>query len=400
MKRLKINFTSVIALLLIALFLALTACSPAAEETFATPTVTIAQFVEVEVEEEATAQKPTSTATVMATEATSTATQAVPEATKTTSAEVADAKASPTAEVVEEEASPTVEVVEEEASTVEVVEEEASPTVEVVEEEASPTVEAAEEEASPTVEVVEEVASPTEVVEEVASTAEASDSNESEIVTETVPVATWNPLPTHTPDTAATVAPATVAPATVAPATVAPATSTAVISSPEVTATPDIAGEASDMADILNQIANPNNDETATPEGQQTQSYVDRVLAIAFDVPANWTMEGEPGAYGSVYAPEEQASLNFSVISEESNTLELALEEVKGGAFGPHISEAESVKLGQFDGLRLNLSPNEVEGGPSVIWLMMTPVRRAIRFIPQGDLTLIEPILNTVRGIR
>lgn len=416
--------------LFIALFFALTACSPAAEETFATPTATLAQFVEVE--EEATAQKATATATVMAAEATSTEEQAVPEATKTTSAEVAEAKASPTEDSSENEASPTVEATEEQASpTVEASEEQASPTVEATEdneeqgspeasatqEQASPTAEATQEQASPTVEATQEQAptveaaleqvSPTAeaTLEQASPTVEASDTTESETViaseatatptveqaapTETVAVATWNPLPTSTPEP----------PATVPPATVAPATPTTVISSAEVTATPDIAGEASDAASILNQIANPNTVDTATP-AQETLSYVDRELAIAFEVPADWTIDSQPGAAGGVYAPEEQASLRFSVLSQESKTLELALEEVRQGAFGRYITEVEPVKLGQFDGLRINLAPNDVEGGASVTWVMMTPVGKAIGFIPQGDLTLIESILSTIRGIR
>lgn len=174
-----------------------------------------------------------------------------------------------------------------------------------------------------------------------------------------------------------------------------------------------VATEAASIASILKEtlnktataMASESQEVTPTPaEEVEMQTYVDRELSLAFDVPFNWKVDGTPGAFGEVHAPSEtaegQAILHYSVLKPESNTLELAVEEIKSGAFGPYLTTTEPTFLGPFEGLLVTLAPNEIEGGPSQLWLMMAPPGQAVVFTPKSDPALAEPILATLRGIR
>ena len=89
--------------------------------------------------------------------------------------------------------------------------------------------------------------------------------------------------------------------------------------------------------------------------------------------------------------------LMLSVLSPDSNTLESALEEVTRGARGASIKDVQSEQLGEFKALRLELAVGEEE--PPVVWLVVAPSGRAVGFIPDGDLALVEAVLNTLRSV-
>ena len=76
--------------------------------------------------------------------------------------------------------------------------------------------------------------------------------------------------------------------------------------------------------------------------------------------------------------------------------LKPTLEEVKRGAWGPHISRVELVQLGQFDALRVELAPGEEH--PLQIWLMVTPGGQAVGFIPKSDLAAALALMGTLRA--
>ncbi len=130
-----------------------------------------------------------------------------------------------------------------------------------------------------------------------------------------------------------------------------------------------------------------------------TRTYTDAVLGIALDIPAKWEVYGFQGAEAHIVALDTigtaQGVLTFSVIGPD--TLDSTLEEVKRGAWGPHIRAVESVHLGEFEALRLELTPGEER--PPVVWLLVTPSGLGMGFTPDNDLALAEPMLATLKAV-
>ncbi len=130
-----------------------------------------------------------------------------------------------------------------------------------------------------------------------------------------------------------------------------------------------------------------------------TTTYTDHVLGFAFDMPKMWEVDSYQGAAGHIFASKDKAAegsiLTFSVVGE--GDLDFALSEVKRGAWGPYIRQVQPVRLGEFQALRLELTP--ADDRPSVVWLLVTPSGHAVGFFPGIDLTLVEPVLSTLRAV-
>lgn len=131
-----------------------------------------------------------------------------------------------------------------------------------------------------------------------------------------------------------------------------------------------------------------------------TRTYTDAVLGIAFDISAKWEVYGFQGAEAHIVALDTigtpQGVLTFSVVGA-FDTLDSTLEEVKRGAWGPHIGEVQPVRLGEFEALRLELTPGEER--PPVVWLVVTPSGLAMGLTPENDLVLAESMLATLRAV-
>lgn len=127
--------------------------------------------------------------------------------------------------------------------------------------------------------------------------------------------------------------------------------------------------------------------------------FSDPVLGITLDIPSTWQVDSHPGAEAQFTLQTDgvtQGILTLSVLSEESTTLELALDEVRRGAWGPFIRTVRSTTLGEFPALRVEMTP---EGDrPSVVWLIVSPSGRAVGFIPRGDAAIAEAVLATLRA--
>lgn len=128
--------------------------------------------------------------------------------------------------------------------------------------------------------------------------------------------------------------------------------------------------------------------------------FSDPVLGIAFDIPSTWRVDSHPGAGAQFTLQTDgvtQGILTLSVLSEESTTLERALDEVRRGAWGPFIRTVQSTTLGEFPALRVEMMP---EGDrPSVVWLIVSPSGRAVSLIPRADPALVEAVLATLRAV-
>jgi hypothetical protein len=140
---------------------------------------------------------------------------------------------------------------------------------------------------------------------------------------------------------------------------------------------------------------------TPTPVSNLSETHVlftDPDLGLSFYIPLWWDKDVIPGAATHFYSLDQsdtrQDALTMSAFSPESTTLDLALIEAEKGAWGSYFREVQTVQLGEFEALRLTLSP----GGdrPPVIWLLVAPSGRAVGFIPRGDLTQVEAVLNTL----
>ncbi|MCX7682240.1 MAG: hypothetical protein N2508_09820 [Anaerolineae bacterium] len=133
---------------------------------------------------------------------------------------------------------------------------------------------------------------------------------------------------------------------------------------------------------------------------EPTTLFSDPVLGLAFDIPTTWQVDSRPGAEAQFTVQAEGVArgvLTLSVLSAESTTLELALGEVRRGAWGPFIRDVQSITLGEFPALRVEMTP---EGDrPSVVWLVVSPSGRAVGFIPRGDPALAEAALITLRAM-
>lgn len=134
---------------------------------------------------------------------------------------------------------------------------------------------------------------------------------------------------------------------------------------------------------------------------EPTTLFSDPVLGIAFDIPATWQVDGHPGAEAQFTVKDEtgitQGVLTLAVLSDESTTLDLALDEARRGAWGPFIRDVQPTTLGEFPALRVEMTP---EGDrPPVVWLIVSPSGRAVGFIPRGDPALVEAALVTLRAI-
>jgi len=131
-----------------------------------------------------------------------------------------------------------------------------------------------------------------------------------------------------------------------------------------------------------------------------TRPYTDAVLGIALDISAKWEVYGFQGAEAHIVALDTigrpQGVLTFSVFGA-FDTLDSTLEEVRRGAWGPHIGEVQPVRLGEFEALRLELTPGEDR--PPVAWLVVTPSGIAVAFTPDNDLALAESMLATLRVV-
>lgn len=124
-------------------------------------------------------------------------------------------------------------------------------------------------------------------------------------------------------------------------------------------------------------------------------------VGIAFDIPVEWEVSGFQGVEAHFKVRDETGAcrdvLSLLLLSAESNTLGLALGEVKRGVWGTCIRDVEPVRLGRLEALRLELTP---EGDcPSVAWLVMSPSGRAVGFAPHGDPARVEGVLETLRAM-
>ncbi|UCC62503.1 MAG: hypothetical protein JSV36_17330 [Anaerolineae bacterium] len=128
-------------------------------------------------------------------------------------------------------------------------------------------------------------------------------------------------------------------------------------------------------------------------------AYTDSVFGISLHIPLGWETDMVSGAVTRFFdqdpAGVRRSVLTLSALNPESNSLEAALKEVKAGVWGSYIRATQSVQLGTFEALRLELTAGEL--GPPVIWLAVTPSGRAVGFVPGGDLGLIEAVLDTLR---
>lgn len=141
--------------------------------------------------------------------------------------------------------------------------------------------------------------------------------------------------------------------------------------------------------------------ERALEKGIMPQRTFYFPMGIAFDIPVEWVMSGflcteahfrvrdELGTYRGI--------LSLLVLNPGSNTLGLALDEVRRGAWGARIRNVEPVRLGELEALRMGLTPGE--GDPVVAWLVISPSGRAVGFIPHSDPALVEGVLTTLRTV-
>jgi hypothetical protein len=131
-----------------------------------------------------------------------------------------------------------------------------------------------------------------------------------------------------------------------------------------------------------------------------TRSYTDAVLGLALDIPAEWEVYGFQGAEAHVVALDTtgtpQGVLTFSIVGA-FDTLDSTLAEVRRGTWGPCIRDVQPVHLGEFEALRLELTPEEDQ--PPVVWLVATPSGVAVGFIPESDPALVESMLATLRAV-
>lgn len=124
-------------------------------------------------------------------------------------------------------------------------------------------------------------------------------------------------------------------------------------------------------------------------------------VGIAFDIPLEWEVSGFQGTEAHFGVRDETGArrdvLSLSVLSPGSNTLGLALDEVRRGAWGARIRFTKPVRLGELEALRLELTP----GGdnPPVAWLVMSPSGRALCFILHGDFASVGVVLATLRAV-
>ena len=181
----------------------------------------------------------------------------------------------------------------------------------------------------------------------------------------------------------------------------------------ESTATPDpvasgsIADRATEEAIAATRVsasetpARSNADPVMTPTGVLDGSHLtfnDPVLGLSLDIPLWWESQTTPGAVARFLQLDHVGArltvMTISALSPESTSLELGLEEVIQGAWGPYISAVQSVFLGTFDALRLEM----IHGAdrPPVMWLVVAPCGRAIGIIPGGDPAWIEPMIEVV----
>lgn len=176
---------------------------------------------------------------------------------------------------------------------------------------------------------------------------------------------------------------------------------------PAPTATPEPGISGSGMIDSASSLYEHMSGEDGTlafPTPVVLQSYQDETLGITWDVPQDWAVAISPGVAGQIHAPsarpDQQAILTFAALSEASTTLDAAVAEVRQGAFGPFIAEVQPFPLGEFEGVRMTLNSNDVEGGPTLVWLMVAPTGRGVLFVPQSDLTRAQSVLDTLRPLQ
>lgn len=159
-------------------------------------------------------------------------------------------------------------------------------------------------------------------------------------------------------------------------------------------------GSASDLYEQMNGA----DGTLAFPTPVVLQSYQDDVLGITWEVPQEWAVASTPGVAAQIHAPsarpDQQAVLTFVALSEATTTLDAAVAEVRQGAFGPFIAEVQPFPLGAFEGVRITLNSNDVEGGPTLVWLMVAPAGRGVLFVPQSDLTRAQSVLDTLRPLQ
>lgn len=133
-----------------------------------------------------------------------------------------------------------------------------------------------------------------------------------------------------------------------------------------------------------------------------TRTYTDHVWGIAFDIPDEWEAYGSLDAQANLIALDkmgkEQDVLSLVAATRGSSTLDSALNEVKR-ALEPHIRNIQRVHLGEFEAMRLDLTPDPKVYRPSVIWVMVTPSGRAITITPRCNPVLFEPVLATLRAV-
>ncbi len=134
-----------------------------------------------------------------------------------------------------------------------------------------------------------------------------------------------------------------------------------------------------------------------------TTTFTDAALGIAFDIPAEWMVDSQQDTAAHFTLQDTMTSaiqgmFTFSVLSPESTTLNLALDEVLRGAWGPYVRNVRSVHLGEFEVMRLELMPGEER--PPAVWLSVSPSGRAVGFIPYAaEPALVEAALDTLRTV-
>jgi hypothetical protein len=173
----------------------------------------------------------------------------------------------------------------------------------------------------------------------------------------------------------------------------------------EDTATP--ASAASGRAVIVTPGIAPNTPPPGTADSRPTPtsvldgrhlSYTDPFLGLSLDIPFWWDTHGSPGAVAQFlqqgHTGAQKTVLTVSVLNPESISLESALDEVVSGAWGPYISDVQTVELGAFTALRLELIPGADR--PPLAWLLVAPSGRAVGIKPDVDPALIEPLIQVV----
>lgn len=143
--------------------------------------------------------------------------------------------------------------------------------------------------------------------------------------------------------------------------------------------------------------------EPSATDDRPEVAFTDPELGLSMRLPPSWQMDASPGAVTHFYEQEptgareagREAVMTLSVLATDSSTLELALEEVRTGAWGPYLLDVVMVQLGEFEALRLEMSPGQDR--PQTSWLLVAPSGRAVGITPAVDPSRVEAVLATLQ---